>query len=52
MKQQIISGYQVTIFTGYDGTQLFITNADGIQIYAHRVSGNPIEKAREIIAAQ
>jgi hypothetical protein len=44
-----INGYKVSIFKGYDGTQLFITDSTGIQIYAHRVSGDPMTRAKEVI---
>ena len=46
----MINEYQITIFTGYNGTQLFINDADGVQIYAHKVSGDPMERAMEVIA--
>ena len=54
MQQTTINGYQVTIFTGFHGTQLFITHPEGYTIYAHKVSGGEtgaMERAREIIAA-
>lgn len=51
MQQTIINGYRVMIFTGYDGTQLFINHPEGHTIYAHRVSGDAMERAREVIAA-
>ena len=50
MQQTIINGYRVMIFKGYDGTQLFINNPAGDNIYAHRVSGDAIERAKDIIA--
>ena len=55
MEQTIINGFQVTIITGYYGTQLFITNADGVSIYAHQVSGGrdgAFERANEVIARE
>ena len=45
-----ISGYAVSTFTTENGTQLFIRDAEGIQVYAHRVSGNAMERAREVIS--
>ncbi len=51
MEQTIINGFRVMIFSGYDGTQLFINNPVGDTIYAHRVSGDAIERAKVIIAA-
>jgi hypothetical protein len=48
--QTQINGFKVSTITGYDGTQLFITDSDGIQIYAHRVSGDPIARAKEVIS--
>jgi hypothetical protein len=36
-QETTIGGFKVTVFTGYDGKQLFITDSDGNQIYAHRV---------------
>ena len=48
--EQTISGYKVTIFTGYYGTQVFINDKDGNQIYAHKVSGDARERAIEVIA--
>lgn len=53
MQQTIINGYQVIIFTGYHGTQLFINNPNGDTIYAHKVSGGEtgaMQRAREVIA--
>ena len=50
MQQTTINGFRVMIFTGYDGTQLFINNPEGDNIYAHKVSGDPMERAREVIA--
>ncbi len=51
MEQTIINGFRVMIFTGFDGTQLFINHPDGHNIYAHRVSGDAMERAKVIIAA-
>ena len=45
-----IGGYSVTVFTGYYGTQLFITDKAGIEIYAHKVSGDAMERAMTVIA--
>ncbi len=50
MQITTINGYKVTIFTTYNGTQLFINDSKGVQIYAHKVSGNPIERAKELIS--
>ena len=52
MQQLTINGYLVTIYYHRNGTQLFIQNAGGFQIYAHRVSGNPLDRAVEVIEAQ
>lgn len=52
MEQTTINGYKVMIFHGYDGTQLFINDPKGQNIYAHRVSGDAIERAKEIIARE
>lgn len=52
MQQTIINGYQITVFTGYHGTQLFITHPEGYTIYAHKVSGDPMERARQVIALE
>lgn len=51
-QQTKIGGFKVEVFTGYDGVQLFITDATGIEIYAHRVSSDPIERAQEVIARE
>ena len=50
MQQTMINGYRVMIFTGFDGTQLFVNNPAGDNIYAHRVSGDALARAKEIIA--
>ncbi len=51
-KQTTINGYKVTIFYHYNGTQLFINDRDGgVQIYAQKVSGDAMERAKVIIAA-
>ena len=50
MEQTIINGFRVMILKGFDGTQLFINDGRGNQIYAHRVSGDPMERAREVIS--
>ena len=50
MQTTTIKGYAVTVFKGYNGTQLFISDKNGVQVYAHKVSGNPIERAKEVIS--
>lgn len=52
MQTTYINGYKVTIFYSYNGTQLFITSSEGVQIYAHKVSGDPIARAEEVIALE
>ena len=53
MKQLNIDGFKVTIFYHRNApAQLFIQDAAGFQIYAHKVSKNPLERAVEIIEAQ
>lgn len=52
MQTTTINGYKVTIFTGYNGTQVFINDPKGVQIYAHKVSSNPIERAKAVINRQ
>jgi hypothetical protein len=52
MKQTTIEGYRVTIFNHYNGTQLFIEDAAGNQIYAHKVTGDPMERAAQVISQQ
>jgi hypothetical protein len=49
MKQLTINGYTVTVFQTKNGTQLFIQDANGFQIYAHKVSSSPLERAVEVI---
>ena len=49
MQTQTINGFKITIFNSYNGTQLFINDKDGVQIYGHKVSGDPMERAKEII---
>lgn len=49
MKQLNINGYLVTIFYHRNGNQLFIQDANGWQIYSHKVSGNPLDRAVELI---
>lgn len=52
MKTFTHKGYKVIIFFGYTGTQLFINDPKGIEIYAHKVSGNPVARAEAIISQQ
>jgi len=53
MKQLTINDYKVTIFYHQNApAQLFIQDKSGFQIYAHRVSGNPLDRAVEVIEAQ
>lgn len=52
MKTFNYKGFKVTIFFSYNGTQLFINDKQGVQIYAHKVSGNPVARAEEIINQQ
>lgn len=53
-KMQIIKidGYTVQIFKSYNGTQVFISDSKGVQIYAHKVSGEPMLRAMEVINNQ
>lgn len=46
-----IKGYTVEIFKSYNGTKLFISKG-GVQIYAHKVSGDALQRAVEIISEQ
>ncbi|MDQ3321900.1 MAG: hypothetical protein M3525_05630 [Acidobacteriota bacterium] len=52
MQTTTIKGYTVTIFYSYNGKQLFINDKNGVQIYGHKVSGNAIDRAREVINNQ
>lgn len=52
MKQTTINNHKVTVFNTYNGTELYITNPKGETIYAHKVSGDAIERAAEIISQQ
>jgi len=52
MLETTINGYKVMVFKTYNGTELYINNPQGDQIYAHKVSGNPIERAKEVISKQ
>ncbi len=52
MQTTTINGFKVTIFYSYNGTQVFINDKAGVQIYGHKVSGNPIDRAREVISRQ
>ena len=52
MKTLFIKGHKVQIFPTYLGAQLFIFDGKGNQIYAHRVSANPIARAEQIIDQQ
>ncbi len=44
--------YTVTIYRCYDGIKLFVTDSKGNQIYAHKVSGDALERAKEVIRQQ
>lgn len=44
-----INGFTVSIFNSYNGTQLFISDASGVSVYAHKVSGDPMLRALEVI---
>jgi CRISPR/Cas system CMR-associated protein Cmr3 (group 5 of RAMP superfamily) len=44
--------YTITIYRCYDGIKLFVTDAAGNQIYAHKVTGDAMERARAVIAKQ
>ncbi len=44
--------YTITIYRCFDGIKLFVTDSKGNQIYAHKVSGNPVECAKEVIKRQ
>jgi hypothetical protein len=52
MHTATINSYKITIFNSYNGTQLFIENAKGETIYAYKVSGDPMERAAQVIAQQ
>lgn len=49
--QTTINNHKVTIFNHLNGTQLFINDPAGNQIYAHKVSGDALERAKAIINA-
>lgn len=45
-----IGNHKVEIFRAYDGTSIYISDAQGAEIFKGKVSGNPVERAKEIIA--
>jgi hypothetical protein len=47
-----INGFKITIFNSYNGTQVFINDKSGVQIYAHKVTGDPLLRAMEVINNQ
>jgi hypothetical protein len=53
MKRRNMKNYIVEIFEDTYGEQLYITNPNGVQIYAHRVmKGEGLERAKAVIAQQ
>lgn len=48
--ETMIGNYKVTTFQTRDGVQLFIQDSEGFQVYAHRVSGDPLLRAQEVIS--
>jgi hypothetical protein len=44
-----INGFNVEIYETFHGTELYISK-DGVQLYGHKVSGDPMEKARELVS--
>ncbi|MDQ3489741.1 MAG: hypothetical protein M3449_01570 [Acidobacteriota bacterium] len=52
MQTTTINGFKVTIFYSYNGTQVFINDKSGVQIYAHKVTGDPLLRAMEVINNQ
>ena len=44
-----INGHQIEVHYTFHGVELYVSK-DGVQLYGHKVSGNPMEKAAEIVA--
>lgn len=52
MTQFIINGFEVTIFEGYDGDQVYIVK-DEVKVYSARTTkGKAYQRAFDIIAKQ
>lgn len=52
MQHEQINDYKITIFESYEGKQLFIESPAGETVYVHRVAGDPIERAKQVINQQ
>lgn len=50
MKTAKINNYGIQIFETYNGTELYISNPEGEMIYKHKVSGDAMEIAKQIIS--
>ncbi len=51
MKNFTYKGYTVTVFESYNGRQIFINDADGVSVWAHKFTGDALKQAKRIINA-
>ncbi len=49
MKKFSYKGYDVTVFDGYNGNQMFIIDPNGVEIWAHKYTGDALKQAKRII---
>lgn len=49
MKKFTYKGYKITVFESYNGNSMFIVDANGIEIWAHKFMGDAFEQAKRII---
>ena len=52
MEQFTYNGHSITVHEGYNGKSIFIRNAEGIQIYAHKFTGNALAHAKLILGEE
>ena len=52
MEQFTYKGHAIEVHYGYNGKSIYIRNAEGIQIYAHKFTGDALAHAKLILGEE
>ena len=52
MEQFNYKGHAIEVHEGYNGKSIYIRNAEGVQIYAHKFTGSAMDRVKMILGEE
>ena len=52
MEQFTYKGHAIEVHEGYYGKSIYIRNAEGVQVYGHKFTGDAMERAKMILGEE